>query len=140
MQFVSELKYMTSEEIQQSAMDMRQLLSRDKCHVNQRQFFMLQSLFPSCLKKNVAEIVDNDLLPADIDLTGSVIVIKCSDVSTRVYLPIPGAWDERLTWRGQLGWDHSAKIDLYHADHEPCRGISVQETKKLCEQYYQSVC
>lgn len=128
MEFVAELKYGTLLDVHQAMHDIRRLF-HDRpslCEANLRQFQKMQHRFPSILKKHVKvlrgrTIVLENLNPAPSEPTCFVL---CNE-SVNFYMDRPWTWvlDPNTTNRS------CRHVDVYHADHAPRLGISVEEAK-----------
>jgi hypothetical protein len=136
MEFLCELKYMTTDEVAQSVASMQQLLCRDKRFVNLSQFFRLQSLYPSRLKQDLSETVTNDLLPVSGPNTaGPIVVFTMPEIRDRVYVDMSSHTRRPFNWVQDGNVNVSA--DVYDAQHEPRIGLCIAEARALCNQYLQ---
>lgn len=136
MEFLCELKYMTTDEVAQSVTAMQQLLRRDKRFVNLSQFFRLQSLYPSRLKQGLSETVTNDLLPVSGPNTaGPVVVFTLPGIRERVYVDMSARTCRPFDW--VLDGNDNVSADVYDAQHEPCMNVCLSTAKALCGQYLQ---
>lgn len=135
MEFVTELKCKTLEQVEQATADIRRLFrDPEKREANVVQFLYMQALLPSILKKRIKTLRNRTVVLKDVNTVQKTVIL---------ITPRPGATKTYRTVQcNPTDWQYFGKpmrsclkVDVYHHEHEPALGLCPEDAQALCGTY-----